>query len=106
MTMARGATVRLRLYAWRYAACCGRPARSAARGPAAYPRLAGVLAAPDMTLDPAAFMGERESIVEHAHNELFEVLTEIGLVGGVTFVAGLLATLFAGSALLRNCAGS
>lgn len=98
VAMARGASMRFRLYAWRYAAQLWELHPIAGHGPAVYPRVAGSFAVGDRALDPAAFMGE---IVEHAHNELFEVLTEIGLVGGVTFVAGFVATLFAGSAALR-----
>lgn len=97
--MARGATIRLRMYAWQYAAVLwsGRPISGVGAGQ--YPRLANGLSAGDRVLDPAAFMGE---LVEHAHNELFEVFSEIGLVGGVTLVAGYLATLAAASALLRT----
>ncbi len=104
VTMARGATVRFRLYAWRYAAelwGANAWAQVAGQGAGAYPRLAGTLAVHDRVLDPAAFMGE---IVEHAHNELFEVLTEIGLVGGVTFVGGFVATLLAGAGAAHSAA--
>jgi len=99
VTMARGAAMRFRVYAWRYAAELWRQRPIAGHGAGAYPRLAGQLAVRDRVLDPAAFMGD---LVEHAHNELFEVFSEIGLVGGVTFVAGLLATFTAGGLLLRQ----
>ncbi len=96
VTMARGATVRFRLYAWRYAAELWSQRPVLGHGAGAYPRLAGQFALQDRALDPGAFMGE---IVEHAHNELFEILAEIGLVGGVTIVAGLLGTLAAATRL-------
>lgn len=101
-SMAREASIRLRLYAWRYAAELWQASPVLGHGAGAYPRLAGYLAARDQALDPAAFMGE---IVEHAHNELFEVLTEIGLFGGVVYVGGLVATLLAGLAALRATSG-
>ncbi len=99
VTMARGASLRFRFYAWRYAVVFWQSQPVLGNGAGSYPRLAGTLSVYDRALDPAAFMGE---IVEHAHNELFEVLAEIGLVGGVTFVAGWLATVAAASALLRS----
>ena len=99
VTMARGATMRFRVYAWRYAAAFWQDQPLHGHGVGAYPRLAGQLAVRDRTLDPAAFMAE---LVEHAHNELFEILAEIGLVGGVTYVAGLLATGVAAVMLLRS----
>lgn len=102
VTMARGATVRFRLYAWRYAAQLWNSRPVAGHGAGSYPRLAGRLADHDEAFDPGAFMGQ---IVEHAHNELFEVLSEIGLVGGVTFVGGFVATLAAAAALLRRHRG-
>lgn len=105
VTMARGATMRFRLYAWRYAAELWNAdswTRVAGQGAAAYPRLAGAYAVRDRALDPAAFMGE---IVEHAHNELFEILAEIGLVGGVTWVGGMIATIAAAVAAMRARAG-
>lgn len=98
-TMARGATIRFRVYAWQYAAALWSQRPISGTGAGSYPRLAGALAVNDRVLDPAAFMAE---MVEHAHNELFEVFAEIGLVGGVTYVAGLLATIVAASALLRT----
>jgi len=98
VAMGRGATVRFRVYSWRYAAALWGRHQFAGAGAGAYPRLASGLSIGDRMLDPAAFMGE---MVEHAHNELFEVFAEIGLVGGVTWVAGFLATLVAASALLR-----
>ena len=102
VAMARGSTIRFRFYAWRYAAELWNASsltRIIGQGAGDYPRLAAALAVNDRLLDPAAFMGE---IVEHAHNEFFEVLSEIGLVGGVTYVGGVVATLFAAAALLRS----
>jgi O-antigen ligase len=100
-TMARGATIRFRVYAWRYAAGLWSQRPISGTGAGSYPRLAGALATGDRILDPAAFQAP-EGLVEHAHSELFEVFAEIGLVGGVTFVAGYLATIVAASALLRT----
>jgi O-antigen ligase len=100
--MGRSATIRFRLYAWRYAAELWDKdwlTAVAGNGAGQYPRLAGQYSLRDRRFDPNAFMGD---MVEHAHNELFEVLSEIGLVGGVTFVAGLLGTLVAGGLLLRS----
>jgi tetratricopeptide (TPR) repeat protein len=99
--MSRGPTIRFRVYAWRYAAILWSQQPFAGSGAGQYPCQANFYAAltDDRVLDPAAFPAE---MVEHAHNELFEVFAEIGLVGGVTFVAGLLATLAAASALLRT----
>jgi len=96
--MARGATIRFRMYAWQYAAQLWSQRPISGTGAGQYPRLAGGLSVGDRVLDPAAFMAE---MVEHAHNELFEVFAEIGLVGGVTFVAGYVATLIAAALLLR-----
>lgn len=101
--MARGGSLRFRLYAWSYAARMwgdgqiGRPISG--HGAGCYPRLATQLAAPDRQLDPAAFMAAN---VEHAHNELFEVLAEIGLIGGLTFVGGYVATAVAAVVLLST----
>ncbi len=103
VAMARGASMRFRLYAWRYAAEMWQARPVGGHGAGAYPRVAGQLAFGDRTLDPEAFMAE---LVEHAHNELFEVLTEIGLVGGVLFVAGLVAIFLAVLARLRHAADS
>ena len=94
----RSETIRFRMHAWRYAAILWGNRPFAGFGAGAYPALAGTLAAPDRALDPGAFPAE---LVEHAHNELFEVLTEIGLIGGLTFVAGYVATVLAAGELLR-----
>lgn len=101
VAMARSDTIRFRLYAWRYAAELWRESWLASvcgQGAGTYPALAGQLSIRDRVLDPAAFQAE---MVEHAHNELFEILTEIGLIGGVTFLGGWLATLAAGAAAVR-----
>lgn len=97
--MARGASARLRLYTWRYAAELWEQSPMLGLGAGAYARLANVLSLRDEQLDPAAFMGTWRN---HAHNELFEVFTEIGLVGGVTFVGGHLATILAALLVLRR----
>jgi hypothetical protein len=67
-------------------------------GAGAYPRFADQLSVGDRMIDPGAFMGEN---IGHAHNELFEVFTELGLVLGVLFVAGHVATVLAGFTLIR-----
>lgn len=95
---ARSETLRFRVYAWRYAAMLWGQQPFGGYGAGSYPALAGALSVQDRLLDPAAFYGE---LVEHAHNELFEVFAEIGLVGGITFVAALLATISAAAAMLR-----
>lgn len=99
LAMGRGATVRFRVYAWQYAAQLWSHRPVSGIGAGGYPRLASGLSVRDRVLDPAAFMG---SMVEHAHNELFEVFAEIGLIGGVSFVAAYLATFVAGSRLLDS----
>lgn len=96
--MARGATLRFREYAWRYAAALWWNRPISGHGAASYPRLATALSTADRTMDPGAFMGD---VLEHSHNELFEVFTEIGLIGGVTYVGAWIGTLAAGLALLR-----
>jgi O-antigen ligase len=101
LTMARGATLRFRVYAWQYAATLWGHRPISGLGAGSYPQLSGRLDAyaRDRALDPAAFMGD---VVEHAHNELFEVFVEIGLIGGLTFVAGWIATLAAASGALQS----
>lgn len=98
LAMARGATIRFRVYAWQYAAELWWTRTISGHGAGSFPTLASPLAIRDRALDPAAFLGDG---VEHAHNELFEVLSEIGLLGGLTFVAGYVATLLAASDMLR-----
>lgn len=98
ISMARGATIRYRLYTWRYASELWQRTPSIGQGAGAYPRLAGELSALDRALDPGAFLGE---IVSHAHNEMFEVFAEIGLIGGVTWVGGMVATAYAALRALR-----
>lgn len=100
--MGRAGSLRLRWYAWRYATEMWDDRPIGGHGAGAYTWLASPLALRDRPYDPAAFMGDW---VEHAHNELFEILAEIGLVGGVTWVGGLIATLFAGIQLVRAATG-
>ncbi len=102
LAMARGETIRFRLYAWKYAAVLWSYRMISGFGAGAYPRIAGSLAVEDRALDPAAFMAE---LIEHAHNEFFEVFAEIGLLGGLLLVAGYVATFVAGGACLHEQAG-
>ncbi|MCH8805836.1 MAG: O-antigen ligase family protein [Planctomycetes bacterium] len=92
-------TMRFRLYSWRYAALMWEQRQIFGVGAGSYTRFARQYAVGDRELDPGAFMG---AWTAHAHNELFEVFSEIGLVGGVTFVAGYVATLVAMLWLLRS----
>lgn len=91
--MARGATIRFRTYMWRYAADIWTQRPVSGAGAGAFSYLSGGLGVRNRALDPAAFMGDWAG---HAHNELFEVLAEIGLLGGVTFVGAWVAS-FAGA---------
>ena len=102
-TMARGPTIRFRLYTWQYAAQLWSLRSISGHGAGAFPRYADQLARGDVLLDPAAFMGHN---IGHAHNELFEVLVELGLVLGLTFVAGYVATLAAAAALVQSAGHS
>lgn len=85
----RSETIRFRGYMWRYAAELWSRRPVSGVGAASFARLTGVLSLTDRQLDPAAFLGDWAG---HAHNELFEVFAEIGLLGGVAFVGGLLAS--------------
>lgn len=95
----REATLRFRLYMWRYVAESWSMRPISGMGAASFARLCGRYSARDRAMDPAAFFGEWDG---HAHNELFEVLAEIGLLGGVTFVGGFVATGTAAMTLLRS----
>lgn len=93
MSMARSATLRYRFYTWRYAAELWQLRPTMGQGAGSYARLVHERATQDRVLDPAAFLGET---ITHAHNEMFEIFSEIGLLGGVTWVGGMIATLLAG----------
>lgn len=99
VTMARGATVRYRVYTWKYAAQLWSHRPISGMGAGIFPRAAGGLAVDDRVLDPGAFLGDK---IGHAHNEFFEVFAEIGLVGGLTYVGGFVATLAAASGMLQS----
>lgn len=98
-TMARGATVRFRIYTWKYAAELWGRRPVSGMGAGCFPRAVGSMAVEDRVLDPAAFMGDK---IAHVHNEFFEVFAEIGLVGGLTFVGAFVATLVAAGGLLQS----
>ncbi len=99
VAMARGATVRFRLYTWQYAAEMWSRRPISGNGAGCFPRAASGLSTTHQKLDPAAFLGEK---IAHVHNEFFEVLAEIGLIGGLTFVGGVVATLVAASGMLQS----
>ncbi len=89
LALGRGASARFRLYTWNYAATLWQRAPYVGFGAAIFPRAANELARTDRLLDPAAIGDE---LIGHAHNELFEIFAEIGLIGGVTFVGAHVAT--------------
>lgn len=96
--MGRGGSMRFRFYAWQYAAQLWWSRPFLGHGAGAFTRLAGDLGQTDRLVDPEAFAGDW---LDHAHNEMFEVLAEIGLVGGVTYVGALIALLMAGVQMWR-----
>jgi O-antigen ligase len=74
----RGATIRLRLYAWNYAwnLFLAHPALGAGQG--GYTTQADAMSRGDAEHDPLAFAGER---LAHAHNEWLETMADLGAVG-------------------------
>ena len=93
----RDATLRFRLYAWDYAFSMfsDRPYRGWGQG--GFVLHGDAHAANDVIADPLPFTAR----IAHAHNEWLEVLADLGTVGFVLVVGGLLLTLRAGMKALK-----
>lgn len=91
----RGATVRLRLYAWSYAWQMTEHRNLTGVGQGGYTLLADGpdYAGRDILTDPQAFRGR----LAHAHNEWIETWADLGSLGLALLVLGHLLTLIAGA---------
>ena len=98
----RNATIRVRLYAWRYALELWREKPVTGVGEGGYTLLADALAADDVRDDPAALMDR----ISHAHNEWLEVGAELGVLGWVLLGGGLVLTLYGGGWALSRLGGT
>jgi len=96
---ARGATARLRLYAWSYALnmVAARPLRGFGQG--GYALLADSMAAGDVDRDPEPFGDTR---LAHAHNEWLEVAADLGSIGFAVLGGVYGLSLLAGVVTLRQ----
>ena len=94
----RGATMRLRTYAWDYAwrMFSEHPLRGHGQG--AFTLTGDTYASDDVLSDPLVF----QTRIAHAHNEWLEVMADLGAIGIVLIAAALLLTLKAGAAALKS----
>ena len=94
----RGATMRLRTYAWDYAwrMFNERPLRGHGQG--AFTLTGDKYVIDDVLNDPLVF----QTRIAHAHNEWLEVMADLGAIGIVLIAAALLLTLIAGTSALRS----
>lgn len=94
----RGATVRLRLYAWSYAWQMTEHRNLTGVGQGGYTLLADgpEYAGRDILADPQAFRGR----LAHAHNEWIETWADLGSLGLALLVLGHVLTLIAGATSL------
>lgn len=99
----RGASLRARLYDWRYAwqLFLTRPAHGWGQG--GYYLRADSIARPDAEEDPAAFASLR---VTHAHNEWLELLADLGAFGIALAALGYGLTLWASGHAIASARGS
>jgi O-antigen ligase/tetratricopeptide (TPR) repeat protein len=96
----RGATVRLRLYAWSYALKMVQQRSLTGVGQGGYSLIADgpELAGRDAITDPLAMRGT----LAHAHNEWIETWADLGTIGLAFLVAGYLLTFLAGAGAIRR----
>ncbi len=96
----RGATVRLRLYAWSYALDMIGQRKLTGVGQGGYALLANNadLAGRDAMIDPIAMRGR----LAHAHNEWIETWADLGTIGLAVLVGGLLLTFIAGAGAVHR----
>lgn len=92
----RGATMRLRTYAWGYAWQMFKEHPLRGQGQGGFTLTSDSYVVDDVLGDPLVF----ESRIAHAHNEWLEVMADLGAIGIVLVVGALLLTLRAGMAAL------
>ncbi len=91
--LSRPDTVRLRLYAWKYALNLFLSRPDIGRGQGAYVLLAQQMSRPDAERDPLAFPGG--NFLGNAHNEWLEILADLGAVGLALMITAIGVTLWA-----------
>jgi len=98
----RGATVRLRLYAWSYALQMVKQRSFTGIGQGGYSLLADGpdFAGRDALSDPLAMQGR----LAHAHNEWIETWADLGTIGLAFLLAGYLLTFLAGASTIKRLA--
>ncbi|MEK6643147.1 MAG: O-antigen ligase family protein [Planctomycetota bacterium] len=93
-TASRTASIRSRvLYEWPYAIHLFSQKPIAGNGDGAYAMLAGQLARDDQLDDPSILRFDGWSWTGHAHNEILELLSDLGLVGAIAYLVALIITL-------------
>lgn len=97
----RGATMRLRGYAWAYALDTWLDHPVAGVGQGGYFLRAQERSQADALQDPAAF--STASFFGHAHNEWLEILADLGTIGFLLTACWLLCTVAAGVQAIRRC---
>lgn len=93
----RGASIRLRQYAWSYAIELVNLRKWTGVGQGGYSLLADERAGNDALIDPEAFQGR----VSHAHNEWLETWADLGTLGFVFVIGSFVLTFAAGVDALR-----
>lgn len=88
----RDATLRLRQYSWSYAWDMFAERALTGHGQAAFVCLGDSYAVQDVEDDPLVF-GSR---ISHAHNEWLEVMADLGTIGLLLLIGGLVLTFYAG----------
>ena len=88
----RDATIRMRFYAWDYALDLIARKPLLGHGQGGFVALGDSLAAADVEFDPLALNAR----VTHTHNEWLELLTDLGSIGTVLWLAALGLTMVAG----------
>ncbi len=94
----RAATVRFRLYAWDYAWRLFTQKPLQGHGQGGFTLQGDSFASEDVLSDPIAF----DHRIAHAHNEWLEILSDLGIVGGLLMAAFIVMTIRAGMIAMRD----
>jgi len=97
-TGGRDASVRLRLYAWRYAMELATVRPVSGLGAGSYSRLATGRSSVDAVRDPLAMQGQ---VLSHVHSEPLEILCDLGAVGLTLWVFAIVLCLLGVAGLVH-----